>query len=71
MKAIVNANVVLPDRVVPGGCVLFEGDTILASGRIAPPEGAEIIDAGGLYAGPGYRTATPWPPPTCGTAPPP
>ena len=54
MKAIVNANVVLPDRVVPGGCVLFEGDAILASGRIDPPEGAEIIDAGGLYAGPGF-----------------
>ena len=59
MKAIVNANVVLPDRVVPGGCVLFEGDTILASGRIAPPEGAEIIDAGGSTRARASWTSTP------------
>ena len=53
MRAIVNAKLVLPDRIVPEGCVLFEGGRILASGRIRPPEGAQIIDAGGLYAGPG------------------
>ena len=54
MKAIVHAKVVLPDRVISDGCILFDGGTILASGRIAPPADAEIIDAGGLYAGPGF-----------------
>ncbi len=53
MKAIVNAKLVLPDRIVPEGCILFDGPKIVASGRIRPPEGAEIIDADGLYAGPG------------------
>ena len=53
MRAIVNAKVVLPDRVIPDGAILFDHETILASGRIEPPEGVEVIDAGGLYAGPG------------------
>ena len=53
MRAIVNGKLVLPDRIVPGGCVLFDRDRIVASGEIRPPEDAEIIDAGGLYVGPG------------------
>ena len=53
MKAIVNASVVLPDRVIPDGCILFERGEILACGRFSPPTEAERIDAGGLYAGPG------------------
>ncbi len=54
MKAIVNAKVVLPDRVIPDGCILFDRGVILASGRVCPPTDAELIDAGGLYAGPGF-----------------
>ena len=54
MKAIVNAKVVLPDRVIPDGCILFDHGVILASGRICPPPEAARIDAGGLWAGPGF-----------------
>lgn len=53
MKAIVNAKVVLPDTVIKDGVILFEGDKILAAGKVRVPEGASIIDANGLYAGPG------------------
>ena len=54
MKAIVHARVVLPDRVIPDGCILFDRGVILASGGICPPPEAEVVDAGGLYAGPGF-----------------
>ncbi len=53
MKAIVNARLVLPGEIIPDGCLVFENGRILASGRVEPPEGAELIDAEGLYAGPG------------------
>ena len=53
MKAIVHANLVLPERIVPDSTILFENGRILASGPVEAPEGAEIIDAHGLYAGPG------------------
>ncbi|MBO4297635.1 MAG: N-acetylglucosamine-6-phosphate deacetylase, partial [Clostridia bacterium] len=53
MKAIINARVVFPDRVVDGGGILFGEEGILASGRIEAPEGVETVDAHGLYVGPG------------------
>ncbi|MBO4298542.1 MAG: N-acetylglucosamine-6-phosphate deacetylase [Clostridia bacterium] len=53
MKAIINARVVFPDRVVDGGGILFDEDGILASGRIKVPEGVETVDARGMYVGPG------------------
>lgn len=53
MKAIINAKVVLPDTVIKDGVVLFDNGKILAAGKTQVPEGAEIIDAHGLYAGPG------------------
>ena len=53
MKAIINGKLVFPERIIEGN-LLMEGDTILAAGKIAVPEGAEIIDAQGLFVGPGF-----------------
>lgn len=55
MKAIVNGKTVFPEEITEG-ILLTEGDRIL---EVLPndlaqvPEGAEVIDAGGLYVGPG------------------
>ncbi|HXK34015.1 MAG TPA: N-acetylglucosamine-6-phosphate deacetylase [Dehalococcoidia bacterium] len=53
--AIINALVVLPDGMVPGG-VLLDGDSIAAllpeSQR--PPDDAQIVDAGRRYLAPGF-----------------
>lgn len=55
MKAIVNANVVLPDRVLETGQILMEKGRILAIGQDLPlPERCEYFDAQGLLAGPGF-----------------
>ena len=54
MKAIINAQVVIPEGIIENGCILFENGRILAAGRVIPPAGAEITDAHGLIAGPGY-----------------
>ena len=52
MKALTNAKIVLPDRII-GGNVIVNGDRISAVGETDIPDDAEIIDAGGLYVGPG------------------
>ena len=52
MKAIINAKLCFPEEIREGS-LLMEGKTILAAGDVKIPEGAEIIDARGLYAGPG------------------
>ena len=52
MKAIINAKLVFPEDIREGS-VLFEGKKIIAAGDISIPEGTEVIDAKGLYAGPG------------------
>lgn len=55
MRAIVNANVVLPDRVLENGQILMEKGRILAIGQDLPlPEHCEYFDAQGLLAGPGF-----------------
>lgn len=55
MRAIVNANVVLPDRVLEKGQILMEKGRILAIGRDLPlPEHCEYFDGQGLLAGPGF-----------------
>lgn len=57
MKAIVNAKVVLPDRLVEDGVILMEGDRIQAVGSakdIPLPADCEKIDAKGQVAGPGF-----------------
>ena len=53
MKAIVNGKLVFPEKI-EDGVLLIEGDKIVASGKVEIPEGAEIIDAKGLYVGPGF-----------------
>ncbi len=56
MKAIINAELVLHDHFVENGAVLFDNGVITDFGEmknIKIPEGTEIIDAGGLYVGPG------------------
>ena len=56
MKAIINATVVMKDHYIPGGTILIDGDKIVAVGKkkeVSIPESAEIIDAEGLYVGPG------------------
>ncbi len=56
MKAIINANIILPDHVIPNGVILFEDGVIKDFGKardVKVPEGAEIIDAENNYVGPG------------------
>lgn len=52
IKAIVNGKLVFPDEILEGN-LLMDGDRIIAAGGCLVPEGAEIIDANGLYVGPG------------------
>ena len=52
MKAITNAKLVFPEEIREGA-LLIEGKKIIAAGNVQIPKGAEIIDAKGLYAGPG------------------
>ena len=56
MKAIVNGTLVMYDHFVPNGVILIDGDKIVKCGKakeIEIPKDAEIIDAEGLYVGPG------------------
>jgi len=56
MKAIVNAELVLRDHLVPEGYLLIENGLIAGFGemrRFEAPEGCELIDANGLFLGPG------------------
>ena len=55
LTAIVNGVILLPDREVRGGALLFD-DTV--RGVVSPDEakrlGAQIVDAGGQYVSPGF-----------------
>ena len=53
MKAIINGKIILSDRIVEGGVLLFSDvfEGIVDIGGI--PEGAEVIDAKGGYVAPG------------------
>lgn len=56
MKAIINATLVMPDYYIFDGAVTFEDGKIVAFGEakdVEIPAGCEIIDANGLYVGPG------------------
>ncbi|MBE5733538.1 MAG: hypothetical protein E7347_00635 [Clostridiales bacterium] len=56
MKAIVNGTLVMYDHFVPNGVILIEDGKIIKHGKakdVEIPVGAEIIDAEGLYVGPG------------------
>lgn len=52
MKAIVNGKLVFPDGISEG-VVLIDGDRIIASGDVRVPKDCDMIDAKGLYVGPG------------------
>ena len=57
MICIQNAKVVLEHGILWDGVVLVDGDRIAAVGKrgeITIPDGAEVIDAGGAYVGPGF-----------------
>ncbi len=56
MKAIINATVVMKDYLIPNGVILMDKNKIFSVGKqkdITIPSDAEIIDAEGLYVGPG------------------
>jgi len=56
MIAIINAELVMRDHLIPEAVLFIEGDKIAGYGemRTTPiPEGCEIIDAQGAYVGPG------------------
>lgn len=50
-----NGTVVTPWRIIPGGCVQYEGDTILYAGEELPGLSRdEEVDAGGRWVSPGF-----------------
>jgi len=57
MRALVNAAVYTPTRIIPQGVVLCEGERIAAVGsarQVTIPADAEVIDVSGLIACPGF-----------------
>ncbi|NLB41024.1 MAG: amidohydrolase family protein [Clostridiales bacterium] len=57
MKAIINANVVLEDSILEDGVILVENDVIKQvgkKGQVSIPENCDILDAKGLFVGPGF-----------------
>ena len=56
MKAIINATLVMRDHLIPEAALVLDGDRIHSFGEMRDfriPEGCEIIDAQGLFVGPG------------------
>ena len=57
MTAIINATLVMRDHFIPDAVLLIEDGKIVDFGearKLAVPEGAKVIDAGGNYVGPGF-----------------
>lgn len=54
MIAIQNATLIMDDHLIPEATLLAENGIITAFGRgLSVPVGATVVDAGGLYVGPG------------------
>lgn len=56
VKAIINTKLILEDGIVWNGAITWEGDRITQVGEadaVVIPDGADVIDAGGLYTAPG------------------
>ena len=56
MTAIINAILVMKDHYIPDAMLLMEDGKIVNFGpakKLSVPEGCEVIDAEGLYVGPG------------------
>ena len=61
MLYIKNATVYASDGTIESGAVLIEGSRIVAVGRaadVACPDGAQVVDAGGLLLTPGSSTCS-------------
>ena len=57
MKAIINACLIMRDHFIPDAILMIENGKIVDFGemrKLKSPEGCEIIDAEGLYVGPGF-----------------
>ena len=57
MTAIINATLVMRDHFIPDGVLFIEDGKIKGYGEMRKnpvPEGCEVIDADGLYVGPGF-----------------
>ena len=57
MKAIVNTKLIMEDGIIWDGAITWEDERIAQVGpasEVEIPEGAEVIDAGGLYTAPGF-----------------
>ena len=57
MLAIIHATLVMPDHLIPEGIIVVEEGKIVSFGEMRKhpiPEGCEILDAQGLYVGPGF-----------------
>ena len=57
MTAIINATLVMRDHLIPNAALLMEDGKIHSFGemrKFSVPEGCEIIDAEGLFVGPGF-----------------
>lgn len=57
MKAIINCTLIMRDHFIPDAIIITDGDKIVDFGemrRLKAPEHCEIIDAEGLYVGPGF-----------------
>lgn len=57
MLAIINAELIMPDHIIPDGFLIIENDVIKDYGtmdKIGELEGYEILDAKGAFVGPGF-----------------
>ena len=57
LKVIINANIVLENSIIHNGAICIKGnriDCVTDSTNLVIPENAKIIDAHGLYVGPGF-----------------
>ncbi len=55
MTAIINTTLIMPDHMIPDAAIVLDGDRIVDYGKSCKIDtaGMEIIDAEGLYVGPG------------------
>ncbi len=57
MKAVTNGQLVLPERIIPSGTLVFDDERVIWAGDAAEyalPRQCEVIDAGGAYIVPGF-----------------
>ena len=52
-RALINANIIMPDHIIRGGTVIIENGRIADYGKKLPTDGCEITDLAGGYIGPG------------------